>query len=293
MVMSSFQKLVTKIEKMALSRPYVTAAVALTAIVAIGSYVWKSKDSDAPPALTRDEVFSILKEINDKAQIKAKQLLVFKQNIEQQIAQSGQQIEESEVLKQFILPHFVKALQEIEEAAYSNFNNGEGVLEVEFQEGVNYYRRQQPDGEDVQKAVAKLRKIFTDMGGDKIIDEDDDNDSPFGVTPRGKLREIPLEEVLAILEAYAEALTKHTQKYIDEWKKAHGMVTAATMDRYQTGLLEISEETERQVLEEKNLLEEEFQNAIQQYQNDPRLQQLFMTMQMKSQQIQQAAFGGQ
>lgn len=167
----------------------------------------QKNETTLPPALTKEEVLAILKEINEKTKGRAAKLQQMKQQIEQQIAQSGQQVDESEIMKQFILPNFTKGVQEIEEEAYSNFNNGEGVLEEEFREGVEYYKRQ--GDEDVEKAVAKLRKIYSDMGGEKIVD--DDNEDDMSSAPRGPVRDIPIEEVIKILEAYAEALSRHTE----------------------------------------------------------------------------------
>lgn len=81
-----------------------------------------SNGADSEPVLTLQETQEILAKILERIRGVALKHSRAGQHIKQQIEQQGQSMPEAEIFRQFILPHFENAIQEIQDA----------VLEVRF-----------------------------------------------------------------------------------------------------------------------------------------------------------------
>lgn len=68
------------------------------------------------PALTLKETQEILSKILERVKVLSVRYARASQQIQQQVAQQGQQMSELEINKHFILPHFETGFQEAEEA---------------------------------------------------------------------------------------------------------------------------------------------------------------------------------
>mmetsp|Transcript_24982 Transcript_24982/g.42248 ORF Transcript_24982/g.42248 Transcript_24982/m.42248 type:complete len:190 (+) Transcript_24982:64-633(+) len=124
-------------------------------------------NEDLLPALTLQETQDILSKILERVKIISVRYARASQQIQQQVAQQGQQMSELEVNKNFILPHFETGFQESEDEVLAEFDCDADELE----EAGRYYADKEND-ELVMELLTKLKRLHATFGGVRICSDD-------------------------------------------------------------------------------------------------------------------------
>jgi len=268
-------------------RAGVLAAAVLAAGAAGAIYVYhqqqKKNDAgeaeDLAPALTEEETLQIMQAICDKVKMIAMRMLQASENIKAQLAQQGQEMDDRKLMKTFIYQHFVDQLEGIQSAVLSEFDAEESELE----DAVNTYVRTEPE---LREIVEKIKTLHYQFGGDK--DEDDEEGDGQGLGEGNEanggaaLREIPLDELIEVIEEMTERISDAMDDYISNFKDSYGVPDQSNIEQFQQGFMQLTEKVEKKITQEHDIPMTAFQKAIEKNSHQPLLQQAFMKMQLAS-----------
>ena len=200
------------------------------------------------PALTEEETLRVLSKVFDKLKIQAARMVTAAENIRAQIEQQGQHIDDDKLMKHFILPHFETSMAEVYAKAYEEND----IDADELDDATDYYGK---NGHKEIKAITnKINILHREFGGNVEVD-DDENDSG------NPLRDLSVQEVVEILETLAERMGDVTDSYVEQFKEEHGIPDQHTIMAFQEGMMALSEEMEKSVLEEYKITMLEFQKV--------------------------------
>ena len=208
----------------------VQLAAAATAVLATSALVYyryfsAGGDTSLAPAIEEEEAKKIMNVIFKNVKILVPKLLMAAQNIKMQIQQQGQDVEEALLLKQYLLPHFVSGVQDIQDKALEEF----GVDEDELEEAVNKYIA---DGDEELASIVKgIRVMHQQFGGDTEVD---DPDAPKSA----KMQSMGIAEVVALLKELGNQMMQYTDDFCGKFIDEHGAPsTQKQMEEFQLGLM--------------------------------------------------------
>ena len=200
------------------------------------------------PALTEEETLRVLSKVFDKLKMQAARMVTAAENIRAQIEQQGQHIDDDKLMKHFILPHFETSMAEIYAKAYEEND----VDADELDDATEYYSKN--GRKDIKEITNKINILHREFGGNVEVDDEEDVDG-------NPIRDLAVQEVVEILETLAERMGDVTDSYVEEFKEAHGIPDQHTIMAFQEGMMALSEDMEKSVLEEYNITMMEFQKV--------------------------------
>ena len=127
--------------------------------------------------------------------------------------------------------------------------------------------------------VNRINTLHREFGGSVEVDEGEGDDDGRPV------RDLSVAEVVALLETLAERMGDVTDSYVEEFKAEHGVPSEATIGAFQEGMMSLSEDMEKEVLEEHGVSMVEFQRAVKRNQASTAIQSTIMKMQMENQMV--------
>lgn len=226
------------------------------------------------PAVTEEEARTAMNLILEKLKLTAPKMLRAAENIKQQIAAQGQDIENEQLMKMFILPHFDQAFREIQDSTLDELN----IDEDELEEAVDVYTKEN-DAELIE-IVRQIKSVYKQFGGDVVDDEEPESES------NQNMKDLSLEELLLLLNKLSSEMKVNTDKYAQKFVEDNGPPSNHKMvEQFHLGLLQLTEGIEKKIIEGEGLTTKSFQVILMQYQESPAVQQTFMSMQADNQQI--------
>jgi len=139
------------------------------------------------------------------------------------------------------------------------------------------FPRCHPGHKELKDVVNRINTLHKEFGGSVEVDDGDGEDNGRPV------RDLSVVEVVALLETLAERMGDVTDSYVEEFKAEHGVPTEATIGAFQEGMMSLSEDMEKEVLEEHGVSMLEFQRAVKRNQTSTAIQSTIMKMQMENQ----------
>ena len=217
----------------------IVSSLAVFSIFTYYSITGKSTKSDLAPALTEEEAREILRAILDRVKLTVPRLIKFGEGIKQQIAMSGQEIDDKQLYKSVLLPHLETGIRDIEQAVLDEKN----VDNDEFEEAVNVYCA--AGDQELINLSSTLKKIYVGFGGE-VEEESAEVDS---AEPKsGKLKksssktEMYLEQVVEFLQLLSNAVLENTDEYARQFVAANGPPRdMMSLQNFQLGLMQITE----------------------------------------------------
>ena len=195
-----------------------------------------SQSNDLLPAITEDETVAVLNAIAEKSQLLTQKMAQAAQNIKQQIQAQGQDMEDSKIMTNFILPHYVTQYGEIVGHALSQFD----VTEEELQDATTQYLKdgvseQEDSVEKIRSLVKKIRMYYRACGGE--VHDDEDEEGSEGA------QELSLEKIIEFLSVLSQVVLKQMDGYIASFKEKYGVPSdQLTQQAFYQGVMSISEE---------------------------------------------------
>lgn len=260
------------------SSPAQTALVAAAVVAAgYGAYSWLfsgAASSDLAPAVTEEEARKIMGKIVEAVKLNVPRFVRAADSIKQQIAAQGQEIEDAQIFKSFILPHLENSIREITQATLDEFD----IDEDELEEAVDTYIEQ---GDDALKHFSEqLKMIYKQFGGEVASEQAE------AVAKRGESFDMSLEDVVTLLEEMVEMMVSHIDQYCEQFVAAYGVPKEqAAVNKFQMGLMQVTEEVEKELLSSRGMISTDFQNILMKYQTEPKIGELFMMMQMQNKHV--------
>lgn len=217
----------------------IVSSLALVSLITYYSISGKSSKSDLAPAVTEEEAREILRAIVDRVKLTVPRLIKFGEGIKQQIAMSGQEIDDKQLYKSVLLPHLETGIRDIEQAVLDEKN----VDNDEFEEAVNVYCA--AGDQELINLASTLKKIYVNFGGE-VEEESAEVDS---AEPKsGKLKksssktEMSLEQVVEFLQLLSNAVLENTDEYARQFVAANGPPNdMMSLQNFQLGLMQITE----------------------------------------------------
>lgn len=167
-------------------------------------------------------------EIVSKVSLMSARLASAVENIRQQMAAQGQQLDSS-FMKSQILPHFISGLQDIQSTILLKHE----VEPEELEEAVTTYIDE--GDQELFEMSMKVKKCFNQFGGELRIDEDEEEDD------EDNDRTLSLEDLLEILRKLSDVLNEKTEEFIVDFIEQYGQPdTTEKAEEFQQGMLELS-----------------------------------------------------
>lgn len=210
-------------------------ALLATAVVAVGyaaySLFGSSSSSNLAPAITEEEAAKMMGKVLEQVKLHVPRFLRAADSIKQQIAAQGQEIEDAQILKAFILPHLETSIRDITQNVLDEFDYDEDELE----EAVNTYVAA---GDEELTAISKsLKAIYKQFGGE-VGDDSEEAAGPVSA----KAGQMGLPEVLTLLEELAQLMVDNCDSFCQEFVGKFGVpADQGTMEKFQVGLFQATE----------------------------------------------------
>jgi len=244
------------------------AAVSLAAVCTFGGL--GGSNAKLAPALEEEEATEILTKIFEKVKKMAEKMVGAAENIKQQIQAQGLEMEDSKIMKTYILPHFEQGFKDAQEEVLGEFD----VEEYELEDAVNTYTAE--GNKTLAEMQERIRLLYKAFGGDMPEAE---NEAEAGDLDS---KELGLETVLTMLQSLGEHLYQQTDEYCKEFINTHGRPTADNMALFQEGLVEISGIAEKDMLKEHKTSPMAFQKAVIKNQQSKEVVQMIMALQQQN-----------
>lgn len=251
------------------------AAASISALAALYYFFSErsssGKDGEVEPAIPLETVHDIMTEMLDKIKFLAVKTSRALPAIKQQFGNQLDHISDRDILKMFMLQHFEGSVGEIQEQLLQEH----GVDEDELEEATNYYAN---SGDKLLgEILEKIKKIHYEFGGDSL--DDDDSSS------KRERKTLAFDTIIEILESLSDKVADATEAYVTQFKKVHGLPTSYELkEKFQVGMIQLSDQCEKEILDSYDLTQADFQEAIVLNQSNPLLQQTVMALQYKNQQ---------
>lgn len=249
----------------------------------------KTDGADLLPALTEDEAKEMMGKMLVKLHAISVRMARASESIQQQIQAAGQQMEERMVRQQYVLPALTAEFKKAQEEVLDEFD----VDESELEEANAEYMKN--GHKELINITNKIRSIYNEFGGEIGL-EGTDGDlgaSPSSARVAPAAAAVPSEKLeelaIKLLTVLSEKMLENTERYIVQFKGEYGVPkTAGDFERFQQGLMVITEGVEKQLLEDNGLTQTDFQELLMRQQNNETIQKIFMQMQYRNQMILQA-----
>ena len=237
------------------------------------------------PALTIEETSEIMGKVLDQLKTISAQCLRATENIKQQLAQSGQDMDDKKILKNFILPHLETTFQQAQNTILDDFE----VEEYELADAVTYYVKH--GDKKLKEASDRIKLIYKEFGGDVDDDDDDEEEETVDLDVDGSAKEskstttkknaaVTHDQVLEILQTIGVEMSRVTEQYVSQYVATYGAPKdRAEMETFQMQILTISERIESEVTERYGVPLLKFQKALQKNADSMQVQQMIMKLQ--------------
>jgi hypothetical protein len=226
--------------------------------------LFNARQSELAPALTEDEARDMMKAIHDRIKTNAPNLVRFAEQVKQACLSQGQDIDDFQLMKACVLPHFESALVEFQEEVLAEYDADYDELE----EAVSVYVEK--GDKELLEISKSMRIMYKSFGGD--IEDDT-------VSPPAK--ELSHDEFIELMHLLASAIMEMTSKFVKSYVAENGKPTS---DRdksvFQAELCKVTESTEKAILAQRGMTMTDLHQMVQVYQSSQPLQQIFMAMQV-------------
>jgi hypothetical protein len=188
----------------------------------------EKKILDGEPALTEEGTVYVMNKVLEKLKLTAVQMVRAAENIRQQIAQQGQQIDDERLMKMFILPHFPSALKEVQDVVCDSCD----VDEDELEQAVGYYIAE--GNQELKEITKKIKIIFRQFGGEIEMDDEGVPDAPT--------QEIGIERVIEIIQKMEMQFSADFESFMEAFQAQYGPPSTPQLaEVFQRNLMLISE----------------------------------------------------
>lgn len=269
--------------------------VALTAAVGFGIYSFftgsKETNDDLEPALTEEETVHAMEQILMKLKLTATKMIRAAESIKQQMVAAGAEASDDQIMKHYILPHLSGEFKTLQSVVLDEMDIDEDDLDEANKEYI------EKGNKKLLEITSKIRQIYTQFGGELEANEEWDQEvasagssslsSSSGQASSSGIDSANVEAfVAALLTGLAEKMLTSTEGFIVQFKEQYGVPKSQKeMTSFQQGLMVITEGVEKQLLEENQLSQQDFQTLLMQFQNSRQIQEIFMQMQFRNQML--------
>ena len=233
---------------------------------------------DLAPALTEEETTQIIEVLAKAVTELGQKMLQHVQTTKAQLAQSGQQVSDDQIMQYIVSPQFLSNLSSIEEGIYDRFD----ITEDELEEAVEEYS---VCNNIIKSSSEKIKMMITQIGGVKETPA-----GPMGGAPAPAQGGAEAEEgsitVTDLLTAFVSAVLEATEKYTNNWVETHGPPAGPEDGQaFSNGLMQTQMAVQQQALQQFGLTEQDFQNLLMQNAENPEVQKIMAALQMGTTQI--------
>lgn len=264
------------------SRSTVLGLGALAAVSVMAYQYWTSgEDSgDALPALTAEETEEVLQALVSQA----KELVIKSQgveaNIKQRFASQGQQCDDAQLREHLLVPTFLKDFEAAEAEVLSTFD----VDADELREAAEHFTAE--GSKQVEELSEAIKQCFRAVGGTVASNSPANRVAVAAPSAGSSGQTLSLDNVLQLLSTLASILNAKTDEYITAYKSEHGLPQDQMgFQRFQMGMVQVSEVTEKEVLVAHGLTEDGFRQALMSYKDEQAVMEVMMVIQQQSQMI--------
>jgi chaperonin cofactor prefoldin len=190
----------------------------------------RKQDGNLLPAVTEEEAKKAMKSMLDQLHLTIPKLFRVADQIKQQFAQQGQQIDDSFLLRSFLLPNLETAFREIQDSVLNELDMDEDDLEEAVLE---YIKR---GDRDLKETFDTIRNIFKKFGAD--IPEDDEEEDEEEVeqsfptaaatdkkkktSKKASKKEMSLEDTIRFFKAFRQIQHDKMEATIEEFIIEYG-----------------------------------------------------------------------
>ena len=265
------------------SRSTVLGLGALAAVSVMAYQYWASREDsgDALPALTAEETEEVLQALVSQA----KELVIKSQgveaNIKQRFASQGQQCDDAQLREHLLVPTFLKDFEAAEAEVLSTFDVGAD----ELREAAEHFSAN--GSKQVEELSEAIKQCFRAVGGTVASNSPAKRVTTITAPSAGSSGQtLSLDDVLQLLSTLASILNVKTDEYITAYKSEHGLPQDQMgFQRFQMGMVQVSEVTEKEVLVAHGLTEDGFRQALMSYKDEQAVMEVMMVIQQQSQMI--------
>lgn len=213
------------------------ASVVAALIASYSFFGSSSNESNLAPAITQEEAKKLMSDILDKLHLAVPKLLRAGESIKQQITAQGQEVDDAQIAKAFLLPHLETQLREIQDLVLNEFDADEDELE----EAVDYYIA--AGDQDLLKISRTIQSIFQKFGYDiDVNDNQASSSSASNGSSGGSSQEVTYDVLIEILTALSTSLAEKTEEFISHYFETYGPpVTQDASSKFNTGLMYTSQ----------------------------------------------------
>lgn len=251
-----------------------------SAVIAVGYAAYSffgTSSSSLAPAITEEQARKMMNKVLEQVKLAVPRFLRAADNIKQQIVAQGQEIEDAQILKSFILPHLESTIRDITQSVLDELDYDEDELE----EAVKTYVA--AGDEELITITQTLKTIYKQFGGEG---GDDSEETGAGSS---KASEMTLPEVLTLLEELAQLMVDNCDTFCQQFVATFGIPsTRELLEKFQVGLFQATESSEKELLKAHGMTTTDFQAVLTKYQNEKRIQEIFYIMQMENQRVLQS-----
>lgn len=145
------------------------------------------------------------------------------------MAAQGQDIDDSQLMKTFILPHVDTALADIQKSVLDEYDFDDDELE----QAVDYYVKH--GDEELAEITKKIKLIYKEFGGD-IGEEAAPQASKNAAA-------LSIDDILDLMTELADRMATDVDNYTKQFVDAFGPPqSTASSEKFQMGMMQIAEE---------------------------------------------------
>jgi hypothetical protein len=228
--MSFLESLIEKAPKSPAQTALLAAAVLAVGYGAFSLFSGGAGSDNAAPAITEEEAKKMMRKILEAVKLTAPKMLRAADNIKQQIAAQGQQVEDAQILQHFILPHLETAIREATQGICEEFDFDED----ELAEAVEVYT--EAGDEELIFIAQQIKVIYQQFGGAVTADEElpatNKNGEAFSMT---------LDDCILLLEELSEQMSLQCDTFAEQFVNQFGVPSdPLTIQKFQMGLMQVT-----------------------------------------------------
>jgi hypothetical protein len=197
------------------------------------SYSGKS-DDNLLPAITEEEAKKAMKSMLDQLHMTIPKLFRVADQIKQQFAQQGQQLDDSFLLRSFLLPNLESAFREIQDTVLNEYDMDEDDLEEAVLE---YIKR---GDRDLKETYDTIRNIFKKFGADLPEDDEEEDEEEVEqasatatekkkkTSKKATKKDMTLEDTIRFFKAFRQMQHDKMEATIEEFIREFGRPSPST-----------------------------------------------------------------
>lgn len=153
-----------------------------------------------------------------KLKLNAAKLQGAVENIKQQLAQQGAQMEDMKIKQSYVLPHFDLAFKTSQQEILEERDFDEEELE----DAVTYYSNKGQG--KLSDIVYQIKVLYKEFGGDVDISSYQSSNDKVNASNDSESKEISLEEIVNLLDLLGERVNEITDQYCASFIKLNGII---------------------------------------------------------------------